>query len=91
MEPITVGSIKGKLLEIQENSFDGSDGKKVNYTRLVVRTPKGIVQLKPHGDFDFTSYLDKDISLDIALSIFNMKGSLVVTGVNGKVAVPKAQ
>jgi len=58
-------TIKGKVVGVEENSFKGSDGKEVKYTRLLIRSAETgkVVKYKADVAFDFKPYLDKDVEV----------------------------
>jgi len=88
MTPTKIGSIKVKIVEYTHNSFVSKDTKEtVQFDTLIVRTQNGLVKIKPARDFNFEKYVDQDVSLDLAMDIFNMKASLMAIGVNGKTSV----
>lgn len=58
-------TIKGKVVGVEENSFKGSDGKEVKYTRLLLRSSETgkVVKYKADPTYDFKPYLDKDVEV----------------------------
>lgn len=80
-----LGTLKVRVLEFKQDSFpDKATGKEVAYTKFYVRTPVGMMKIRPVGGFDFTPYVDKDIELLVGLSIFNMQPNLCAYGIKSK-------
>lgn len=81
---VPMGELRCRVLEAKPDQFrDQKTGQMVNFTTFVVRTTAGMVKIRPNKDFDFTPYLDKDITLEVGMQIFNLQPALIALGVKG--------
>jgi len=73
---------KVKVLGVDKNEFE-KDGKKIQYTTLVVRNEDGrLIKYKTNKEFDFSPYLDKNINLELSVEVTpELKPTLRAIGV----------
>lgn len=75
-------TITGRVLGFQKKEFE-KDGSVIQYAQLLLRHVDGtVVRYSANKDFDFSPYVDKDVTLDVLLSTSqDLKPQLKVVGV----------
>lgn len=68
---------KFKVLSVDEQSFKNQNGQLVSFTTLLCRDEAGTLIFKTNRDFDFSKFVDKEVTLEIEIeSDFNKRPSL---------------